>query len=152
MQTFIRHMSIILRYGKMYLDPRFAGLNVGSSQRFFVKMICEQPGITQDKLQPLVLLDKSNITRALDKLEKDGFITKKRYLRDKRTAHLYPTEKANAIYPKVVAIEEEWFEILLGDFTPEEKARFEALLQKAADGAMKAVGVDEAQEKKADGL
>lgn len=127
----------------MYLDPRFAGLGASSSQLFFIRKICADPGITQDKLQPLILLNKSNITRALDKLEKEGFITKERYPRDKRTVRLYPTEKANAIYPKMMAMEKEWMAILASGFTPEEKTQFEVLLEKAAAAAMGAVHVEE---------
>ncbi len=51
---------------------------------------------------------------------------------DKRTAHIYPTEKATALYPVIMEIVETWDAILTGRLTPEEKGQLRLLLQKAA--------------------
>jgi DNA-binding MarR family transcriptional regulator len=137
-EEFLRWVSIIYRYSRVHLNGRFEALDLGitSSQHFFIRRICTNAGITQDKLQPLINLNKSNIARALDTLEKGGFIRKERSKRDKRTAKLYPTETAERIYPEIVSEENAWINTLLRDFTEEEIRIFESMLQKAARIAM----------------
>ena len=144
MEELLRWVSIIYRYSRIHLNSRFEGLDLGitSSQHFFIRRICTNAGITQDKLQPLINLNKSNIARALDTLEKGGFIRKERSKRDKRTARLYPTEVAERIHPEIVSEENAWIDILLRDFTEEEKRLFETMLRKVAHAAMKEALVD----------
>ena len=139
MEELMRWVSIIYRYTRVHLNSRFQALDLGvtSSQHFFVRRICTNAGITQDKLQSLIELNKSNITRAVDALEKAGFVRKERSKRDKRTASLYPTEAAERIYPELVSEENAWIDTLLRDFTEEEKRLFEAMLRKAAHTAKK---------------
>jgi DNA-binding MarR family transcriptional regulator len=144
MEELLRWVSIIYRYSRIHLNSRFEALDLGitSSQHFFILRICTNAGITQDKLQPLINLNKSNIARALDTLEKGGFIRKERSKRDKRTARLYPTEVAERIHPEIVSEENAWIDILLRDFTEEEKRFFETMLRKVAHAAMKEALVD----------
>jgi DNA-binding MarR family transcriptional regulator len=144
MEELLRWVSIIYRYSRIHLNSRFEALDLGitSSQHFFIRRICANAGLTQDKLQPLINLNKSNITRALEEKKKGGFIRKERSKRDKRTARLYPTEVAERIHPEIDSEENAWIDALLRDFTEEEIRVFETMLRKAARAAMRVALVD----------
>ncbi|QCT73616.1 hypothetical protein CPZ25_006565 [Eubacterium maltosivorans] len=87
-------------------------------------------------MQSLIYLNPSNITRGIAKLTQKGFITKETNSRDKRTSCLYPTEKAEACYQKIKAIQENWMKVLTRDFTDEERAFLCALTERTAKNAL----------------
>jgi len=138
MEELPRWISIIYRFSRIHLNSRFHSLNLGitSSQHFFIRRICTNPGITQDKLKLLINLNKSNITRTLDALEKGGFIRKERHERDGRTARLFLTEAAEKIHPVIVSEVNSWIDTLLKDFTEEEISLFDSMLRKVAKTAL----------------
>lgn len=132
MRELLKWISITSRYCSKYLDKKLAGLNINSSQHIYILKICETPGITQDQLFQNFYVNPSNITRALAHLEECGFLTRTPSQKDKRTWHLYPTDKARHVYTKILDITQQCGEDLLASFTEEEKALFLNMLQKSA--------------------
>lgn len=143
MRELVKWLSITDRFSKMYLNKNFEKLGINSSHHMFVLKICENEGITQDNLQPLVHINRSNITRALAQLEKNGFIYKKPCNRDKRTVCLFPTAKAKNIYQEIINIEMTWIDVLTNKFTKEEKEQFLLLVKKAGGTAVGALREEE---------
>lgn len=136
MDTLLKWLSVTHRMGKIYLDRHLEPWGINSTQHFFVLRICENEGITQDKLPALIHLNKSNIARALNHLEKAGLVRKDAYKKDKRTARLYPTEKAKILYTEIQAIEESWRQIILHDLTGQDRQKLLLLLQKTGTAAL----------------
>lgn len=136
MNTLLKWVSITHRLGKIYLDKNFEQWGINSTQHFFILRICENEGITQDKLPSLIHLNKSNIARALSFLEKEGFIRKDFYQQDKRTVRLYPTEKARVLYDQIHSVEDLWRNILMEDFSEEERKQFISQLEKVGKAAI----------------
>lgn len=136
-------IAITDRFSKIYLDKKFEALGINTSQHMFIIHICENEGITQDKLLPLVHLNKSNITRGLAKLEENGFIYKEPCVKDKRTARLYSTAKARAIYQEIIAIENQWSNMLTSKLTGAEKTLLLRLMQTAGKTAIEWVSESE---------
>ena len=62
--------------------------------------------------------------RAYEELEKEGFIIRKVSEQDKRTRHLYPTQKAKDACEKIFSIASEWEKKIFKDMTEEEKEGF----------------------------
>lgn len=135
-RNLMKWLSVTNRFTGMALDKELAEIGLNSSQHFFVIKICEEPGITQDKLQALVYLNPSNITRGIAQLAKKGFVTKETNSRDKRTSCLYPTEKAKACYQKIKTIQKNWLKILTENFTDEESALLCTLVERTAQNAL----------------
>lgn len=104
MESMVKWLSIGDRYTKMYLDKQLAGIGLNSSQYMYIIEICQNPGITQDQFISLFYLNPSNITRALIRLEQEGFIEKRSNPMDKRTCRLYPTERAQKANVKILEI------------------------------------------------
>lgn len=121
----LKWLSIADRFAKVYLDRQLAPLGLNSSQHIFLIKICQQPGILQDSLIDTFYLHPSNIVRTVMVLERNGFITRTPYDKDKRTWQLYPTDKAEAIIRQIKAACEQAEAVLLQGFTEEEAARFE---------------------------
>ena len=118
-----------------YLDRKLARFAINNSQYFYILKICEVPGMSQDRVFQIIRRSPSNITRALAQLEEKGYITRQPSERDKRTWLLYPTEKATAAYPEILAIVEDAVVQILTPFTEEERALLPALLERAARSA-----------------
>ena len=144
----IKWLSIAGRYTKMYLDKQLEPLGLNSSQHMFVIKICEEPGISQERLFSLIYLNPSNITRAITALEKQGFLVKRQNPADRRTFILDPTEKARQTYPEIVKIAGGWYEMALEGFTEEEKALFDSLAKKAGNNLLKEMCEEKEERKK----
>lgn len=136
MNELLKWISITDRFTKMYLNKRFEIWGINSSQHMYILRICEHEGITQDKLQPLLHINKSNITRALVQLESAGFITKEPNKKDKRTIRLYPTEKARSIYQEIINMEDEWMTVLVQGLSAQEAGLLVKLIQTAGGNAI----------------
>lgn len=124
-KNFIKWLSIADRFTKMHLDRHLASLGLNSSQHMYVIKICRYPGITQDQFQEISFLNPSNITRSIATLEKEGFIIRKVSEQDKRTRHLYPTQKAKDACEKIFEIGAEWEKKIFKDMTDKEKEHFQ---------------------------
>ena len=81
----IKWLSIADRHTKMYLDKKLEPLGLNSSQHMFVIKICQEPGISQEKMFSYFYLHPSNITRVIAALEKQGFLIRETNPADKRT-------------------------------------------------------------------
>ncbi len=136
MNELIKWISIADRFNKMYLNKKLEPLGINSSQHMYILRICEHEGITQDKLQPLIHINKSNITRALAQLESAGFIRKEPNKKDKRTIRLYPTEQARRIYQEIIDIEAEWVAVLTQEFSSQDTEILASLIKKVGESAI----------------
>lgn len=132
----LKWLTISDRYCRMYLDKELNRLKLNSGQYFYILKICEEPGVTQDRLISLVHVNASNITRALAYLEKEGFIERKLSHKDRRTYHLYPTQKSLDTYPEILAVRERWEHDFLNILEPEERRQLELQLKKLGQHAI----------------
>lgn len=101
----------------------------------YILALTRTPGLSQEQIARRLCVDKSSVTRALNNLEKMGYVERKRHDTDKRITLVYPTEKAVQSREPIKAVLKEWNEYLNGAFTPDEAAQFITLLEKAAHRA-----------------
>jgi DNA-binding MarR family transcriptional regulator len=82
---------------KTYLSDH--GLNI---PRFYILLhVAQNPGINYIDLSDRLLCTKSNTTRVVQGMVKDGFITRKNDLNDRRSYQLYLTEKGSTLLARV---------------------------------------------------
>lgn len=105
----------------------------------YVLAVCNHPGMSQDKLAKHLCLNKSNVTRHLCQLEKNGYVERRVSPTDKRETLVFPTEKMLAVFPQVRRITDEWNEMLSADISEEELAVFSRVLDKMIDRSVKMV-------------
>lgn len=139
MDGLYKWVSITDRLSKVWLNKRFEPLGLNSSQHMFILNICEREGISQDCLARRVHINRSNVTRALAALERNGFIRREVKASDRRTTRLYSTEKGRAARPEIERIVAEWIAIMTADLSPEEGERVAALMERVMGTVVRAL-------------
>ncbi len=124
----LKWLSVVDRFVKTYLDNQLAPLGINSSQHMYLLKICDQPGILQDSFLNSFYVHPSNIVRTLAVLEKNGFLTKEPCKKDKRTWHLYPTQKALDIAAQIRAICDRTEAVLTDELSDAQRREFGDLL------------------------
>lgn len=102
----------------------------GGGQYSFLKLILNQPGITQERMTGEMKFDKATTARAVKQLEHAGYLERRVDPADRRSALLYPTSKAEAFAPQLNAILAEFNQKLAAGLTSEEVDQLVYLLQK----------------------
>jgi DNA-binding MarR family transcriptional regulator len=131
-----RMISCIYRYTQTYLSKELMEYGLGSGQFSFLLLLQHKEGVSQDHIAHTLHVDKATTTRAFKKLEKEGYITRKRDPEDRRRYNIYLTEKGRTIYPVLLNISSVWTDILLKDFSDEEKDLFFGLLARVMEHAI----------------
>ena len=130
MSQIIRDITEISRCGVQYRSDKLAPLDLKSCHASYLTEICENPGISQDKLARRICINKSNVARLVAVLEEEGFITRTPSEADKRVMELYPTEKTLELMPKLNEVLMCWENCITHDLSEEERELLTALLMK----------------------
>lgn len=129
-----------------YHAEKLKDYGIGGHQMMYIVRICHHPGVPQERLSKHIFVNKSNVTRQLASLEQNGFITRVASQEDKRSILVYPTQKALDVCPIIEQMRQEWNDLLLEDFTDEQKDLLLSMMQQVQYKAMelvKEVEVDE---------
>ena len=93
---------------KNYLNYEFSKYNISLIQVFCIFKIYENEGINQKDLAADLILTKGAITKAIVKLESEGYLTREKLPEDKRYYYLMLTEKGKELIPVMKEINERW--------------------------------------------
>ena len=77
------------------------GFNITNEQWIVLKVIRENPAVSQTEIAELSQKDKTNITRILDLLEKNTYIERRRDDRDRRMNRIYITKHGKKVLTAV---------------------------------------------------
>ena len=135
MKLAYRWITLANRSYFLYLNRALAPYGINSSQYQFILNLFQNPGITQDKLPELICINKSNVARTLAQLEKKGLIRRQVNPGDKRTAAVFPTERARELYPQIMEVIATWDEAATSTLSPQEKQSLLELMQRVAGQA-----------------
>ncbi len=107
---------------------------IGVPGRFYSCLIniCRNPGISQDALGRQVFINKSNVTRQLDKLTELGLVRREPCAEDRRVTRVYPTAAGEAALPRIFALNTQWADYLSEGIDAQEFTAFMATLEKVA--------------------
>lgn len=135
MSSFTKSITTISRCANQFRNDFLEGTGLKGGQHSLITNLCRNPGISQEQLSKLTYMNKSNVARQLAHLEEAGFVTRTYSATDKRRILVYPTEKAEALFPKIIDIHRAWREYLTQTFSEEEIELFSSLLDRAAERA-----------------
>ncbi len=121
----MRLINRTTRLGEMYRNEKMSKYGLKGMHHTYILNICNNPGVTQEQLAEIIFVNKSNVTRQIANLEKEGYVTRSPDPKDGRKLLVHPTEKARDVYPKVVEILKEWNEIIMDGISTEEKEHLE---------------------------
>lgn len=111
--------------------------SLGTGQYIFLLTLFKKDGISQEEISKSSYIDKGTTARAIAKLEKEGYILRKKDEEDKRTNRIYLTEKALQFKPVFFKILRKWIDILSSDLSKEEEVVAIKLLEKMGESAAK---------------
>ncbi|WP_054860378.1 MULTISPECIES: MarR family winged helix-turn-helix transcriptional regulator [Gracilibacillus] len=131
-------ISTINRYSEMYISRNLQQFGIGSSQMHFLMLLYQRDGVTQYDLAQRLYVDKATATRAIQKLELEGYIIRHPSKQDRRQNLVYVTEKALNIRQQIIDILGQWTDILTKEMSTSEKASLLTLLNQAAHHAIEA--------------
>ena len=135
MSQIVRDITEIARCGVQYRSDKLAPLGLKSCHASYLTEICENPGISQDKLARRIFINKSNVARQVAVLEEEGFVTRTPSEADKRVMELYPTEKTLALMSQINEILMSWEDCITNDLTDGERELITKLLMNMKDRA-----------------
>lgn len=129
MATIMRKMNIISRCEAQYRTERTKNSLQGIFHSY-VLAVCHRPGLSQDALAKHLCINKSNVTRHLSCLEKDGYIERRQSEEDKREMLVFPTEKMLSLHSEVVEITKDWNSLIAEGVSEEELSVFHSVLDR----------------------
>lgn len=135
MKKISRLISVIHRHGMRFFDWSLADTEIGPGQQFFLVCIYENQGISMQKLAKIGHFDKGTVTKAVKKMEDQGYLRREPDVCDKRVQHLFTTREAEPALQMIFDLRGQWNEILLQNLSEEEIRQAELLLTKISDNA-----------------
>ncbi|MGK7377355.1 MarR family winged helix-turn-helix transcriptional regulator [Planococcus sp. 1R117A] len=130
MKEILREIGMIARALDSISNIEFKEFDLTKGQYLYLVRICENPGIIQEQLVDLIKVDRSTATRAIQKLETNGFIEKKEDPQNKKTKKLFSTEKGKSVYPFIKRENEHSDHVALEGFSKMEAETAFELLQR----------------------
>lgn len=142
MATFLKNINMVSRAATEFLDEELKkrGCGVKGCHTKYLLAVCNNAGISQDKLAKEVFVNKSNVARRLAALEESGYIVRRECESDARSLLVYPTEKAMELLPVMRAINAQWREEITRGFTESEKAELLTLTDRLYENAVRFFG------------
>ncbi|MCD4840081.1 MarR family winged helix-turn-helix transcriptional regulator [Neobacillus sedimentimangrovi] len=98
MKEVLREIGMIARALDSISNIEFKEFALTKGQYLYLVRICENPGIILEKLTEMIKVDRTTASRAIKKLEMNGFIEKRADPHNKKIKKLYPTEKGERVY------------------------------------------------------
>lgn len=115
---------------KKVLDARLAEYGITSSQHSVLNALAQKDGLSLSEIGKRVYLDKPAITGLADRLEKDGYVVRKRTARDRRVIHLWLTDKGRQLLKEFEDVVATTDQELIQQLSPEELGSFRNMLNR----------------------
>ena len=125
------YISVLHRYAQQFYNRYEKETGIRGVQYPYLFYICRHEGCRQDDLVEHLHVNKSNVTRQLEKLQAGGFIRISPDERDGRGKRVWPTEQALQCRQKVREVLQAWNDKLCAGLTTEESDQLKSLMDKA---------------------
>ncbi|MEM7798830.1 MAG: MarR family transcriptional regulator [Chloroflexota bacterium] len=102
--------ALVRKVNRIWKDA-YAELGLSPSHAYLLRLVLAQPGLSQNQIAVELQLEKSTVTRFIDKMETEGYLTrtvsKQRVTREQK---IYPTDKAKAIHDRLEGISQRLYD------------------------------------------
>lgn len=130
----IKSVLEIYRAGLSYISARTSEYGIGRGQwYFFNRLLLGGDGISQEQLSAEMFVDSAHTTRAVKRLEDEGYVYRETDPADARKKCVYVTEKAQSIREEYHQVYKDLNRVLTRGFTPREEKLAAALLSRMRD-------------------
>jgi Transcriptional regulators len=131
MADILREIGMIARALDSISNVEFQQYNLTKGQYLYLARICEHPGIIQEQLSKLIMVDRTTVIRAVQRLVDHQFVEKRPDTTNKKIRRLYPTERARLVYQRTIAEEAYSTRTALSGMTPDQVDQLTTLLHQA---------------------
>ncbi|AKB53966.1 MULTISPECIES: MarR family winged helix-turn-helix transcriptional regulator [Methanosarcina] len=121
----------IYRSNVAYMAKELDAYRVGSGQFEFLMFLYCKDGVSQETIARTLKVSKATSARAIQNLEKEGYVHRERDESDLRAYKVYLTGKGKEMRDIIFKKQTAFISILFSDFTFEEKEIFRLLIHKA---------------------
>ncbi len=128
----LRPIGNISRALDSIANIEFKELALSKGQYLYLVRICEHPGIIQERLAEMIKVDRTTASRAIRKMATNGFVERRSDNINKKIRRLFPTEKANQVYPLINRENLYSNDVALQGLSAEEADLLEKLLTKVS--------------------
>ena len=114
-ENFLMDISILYRNIIKYFDHVLAKYDIRSGQILFLTFINENEGCTMQDVTRVSEVDKGTTTKSINRLIEQGYVQSRQDEKDRRSKHLYTTEKAHEVMHAIYQYRNECRKILSND-------------------------------------
>ena len=132
-----RMVSILYRIGQSHVGKQLKSYNLGTGQIALLTELLMRDGISQDEVASNCRCDKATATRAIQHLERHGYVERRQSVKDGRVKMVFVTDKAREFQPLLFSFLEEWTDTLFQGFSTEERELVLSLLHRIVKTASK---------------
>ncbi|MGP1585495.1 MAG: MarR family winged helix-turn-helix transcriptional regulator [Schwartzia sp. (in: firmicutes)] len=138
------HLAVAKSFGLLHrrsqalVVEKCQGIGVSYAGYGLLLTLFEHEGSSQEELSARLFMDKAVVTREIQALEANGFVTRYRDAQDKRRKRLYLTPLARAHQAFLEGVLHRWMEYLCVGMTEEEAETVQRLFPRLAFRAMAA--------------
>ena len=129
-------ISYLLRAQSSFYMQRLKPYHISYGQVPFLMALYREDGINQETIAKRLLFNKATIARAIEKLERRGYVYRTQDENDGRANRIFLTSKGNEIKPVMDQLSHEWNSILLSEFTEVECLVLKELMKKIVSNVM----------------
>lgn len=112
------------------------GYGITFEQWTVLNVLYAEPGLIQSEIAQRTYKDKTNVTRILDVLSKDGYIIRKNSKIDRRISCIYLTDAAQKMFEDLIPYIEEVNEQLRKGISDDELNLFYSVLERLCKNAV----------------
>jgi DNA-binding MarR family transcriptional regulator len=129
-------VSYLLRAQSAFFTQRLKFYNISYGQFPFLMALYREDGVNQETIAKRLLFNKATIARAIDKLEREGYVSRAHDEYDGRANRIFLTPKGRDIESVITRLSREWNSILLAEFTEDECLVLKKLMKKIVSNVM----------------
>lgn len=123
-------MMMVYRQEWSCIKKRLNKVNISYMMANVCGVIWFSPGISQDGVAKVLIIDKSSVAKIISKAQKEKLIHRKVNEKDKRRYHLYLTDKGNKVMQEIIKVVDEWEKEAFENLSEEEMNTFKSVLIK----------------------
>ncbi|AVQ96555.1 MarR family transcriptional regulator [Ethanoligenens harbinense] len=141
-----RYISMLYRFRKSFMSRRLGDFGRVAGLYVFLLTLERHDGQNQEQISERLGIDKATTCKALQKLERQGYVRREVDERDRRAYRVYLAKAGHAVLPAIRGAIREWDALVTAELTEEEEQVLSGLLRRLAEKARGAISDPPRQE------
>jgi DNA-binding MarR family transcriptional regulator len=121
-------ISDVARLLRTEFDRRVRKLGITRAQWLMLTRLHRKPGASHSELAEMLEVEKATAGRMIDRLEANGWVTRRTEVGDRRVKRVYLTAEAERVHRRIWHVAEATVEDAMGDLSAQESRQLMGLL------------------------